>query len=188
MDLGNGWTAALRSGSVEPSKGTPALLSRDAVFLLDFLRLMADCRTDFTDTWRALMEVPALSVALKSRDFLELRMRAGARVEPSTGSNGVRTVDPGLGEDGNWACDSSDGEAASKSHGNMEGWDDECLQPLAAILARAKPSRKQRRQWAQWIRQYMARIDTQASSKSSDCKRVDGDLSERVVHYPTFRF
>lgn len=129
MDLGNDWAAALRSGSAERHQGTHATLSWDAVFLLDLLRLMANCRTDFTDTWRALIDVPGSSEALKSRNSSEL---------------------------------DSDSVGAGESHEDMEVWDDECLQPLAAVLARAKPSQKQRQQWAQWIRQYMARIDSQA--------------------------
>lgn len=68
MDLGSGWVNPRRSGGAPPGE-MQEKLPRDAQFVLSFFNLMASCRTDFTETWRALLDVPALSERLGATGF-----------------------------------------------------------------------------------------------------------------------
>lgn len=166
MDLGNGWAAVLRN-KYTPNEG-PVALPPDGVFVLNLLRLMEDCGTDYTDTWRALSGVPALSVAGDGDNVPGLRLRSGEELVSSVGSNKMRAAGPDLdiSEDGQRECGSLMSE-------DVEICDNECLQPMSAILADAKASRDQMRQWAQWIRQYMVRIDEMVSLCSRRLRQTE---------------
>lgn len=186
MDLGNGWAAVLRN-RYTPNEG-PVNLPPDGVFVLDLLRLMEDCGTDYTDTWRALSGVPALSVTQDGDDVSGLRTRSGGDSISSVGPNKMRAAGPDLdiGEDGQPEC-------GGLMREDVEICDSKCLQPMSAILADAKVSGDQMRRWAQWIRQYMVRIDekvslfsrrlrqTERSTASWESRQAQANVASRTV-------
>lgn len=141
LKLGNNWVDVLRSEADEASETTREA-SPDAQFVLELFRLMAGCRADFTDTWRALSDVPALSVALHTTRSPGLPLagrhqhRAGVDASNKGGSMG--------GSDRDWELS-----------------DDELLRPLRAVLEASGASSAHMRGWATWTRKYMARIDSQ---------------------------
>ncbi len=136
MELGSGWMHPSRSG------GGAAGATKDAQFVLEYFRLMSTCRVDFTDTWRALLDVPALSMTRKARRF------SGGAVE---GGEGRSDIGQGSGRD----CAS--GTQEDDTWGN--------LRPLRSVLMAAGASGKQIREWAAWVHEYSSRIDTQGIGK-----------------------
>lgn len=159
MELGGGWTAALRSGAVQTRNGT-AGVPPDARFVFDLLRLMADSGTDFTHTWRSLIEVPALSVALNSKRNaafhrrLDQEERIGVDASAFTQVGKVEMGVPDVSFD-DWAREST-AEI-------LDITDEDCLQPLSTVLKDAKASSQQMLAWVRWTREYMALIDSHVS-------------------------
>lgn len=164
MELGSGWVDALRDGGTPPCE-TKAELSSDAQFVWRFLRLMSTCETDFTDTWRALLDVPALSAVPKTTTPEGLEVRSGK--EGIAGGQACTSV--GLDDAGTKAPEGSqnrDGtaeECCTRDGGGSEVTDGDALRPLITVLRAAGVSSDRMRGWAEWTREYMARIDTQAS-------------------------
>lgn len=161
MELGDEWVAALRHPSEERS-GTLAIPS-DREFVMDLMRLMADCGTDFTDTWRAFIEVPPMSVALRRKVSSGSRPRSAEEMQPESNAMPMSREREGLGDPDFGYRDGSNWEERTKTRVNIDVTDDECLRPLSAVLTAAGTSGDRKKQWARWIRRYMARIDTQAS-------------------------
>lgn len=158
MELGNGWIDKLRTTGSE----TFGERSSDAQFVSELFRLMASCRADFTRTWRALIDVPALSLVLHASELSSVRIRAragkpgGLETSPSgpvgdlaSGLLERNLRGAGIAEDG----DSLDAIDAVT--------DREALRPVIGILNAAAASNEQMHEWADWVREYMARIDSQ---------------------------
>lgn len=120
--------------------------TQDAQFVLDFFRLMSSCRVDFTDTWRALLDVPALSAARKAQQ------PSGAPVHSR--------ADDGTELGGDRGC------ASGTQEDTICGNDEEALRPLLSVLTAAGASSEQMREWTAWVREYSSRIDTQGIGKS----------------------
>lgn len=164
MDLGEGWMHESRSegckrgaGSNNGSSDSKGITS-DAVFVMELFGLMADAETDFTDTWRALMEVPALSAASnETMSFLSARAPKGP-IPPETVS---RSSPPHEVEKASVGTELSDGTGYSRIIR-----DEECLRPLRKVLEVAKVSSEQAGRWGRWIGEYMARIDSQVSQRA----------------------
>lgn len=171
MNLGAGWVRALQHDQSSVIEGSRQV-SSDAVFVLEFLHLMADCRVDFSDTWRALMEVPALSVALRVPSSLPYG------TSPETNPRHVESIEPGyqakkeylvniLGagiEVEEHACHRIFGGPTTESYTQIRDiTDEECLRPLSAVLRASNSTIEQLKGWSRWIRRYMARIDLQVS-------------------------
>ncbi|CBJ27840.1 conserved unknown protein [Ectocarpus siliculosus] len=93
MDLGSGWIHPRRSGDA-PAGEMQEKLPPDAQFVLSFFDLMAACRTDFTETWRALLDVPALSVARKARRNLTTEHLEATGVEDDICNDDEETLRP----------------------------------------------------------------------------------------------
>lgn len=93
MDLGSGWIHPQRSGSAPPGE-MQENLPPDAQFVLNFFNLMTACRTDFTETWRALLDVPALSVARKARRNLTAEQSGATGVEDDICGDDEETLRP----------------------------------------------------------------------------------------------
>lgn len=164
MELGSGWVDALRDGGTSPCE-MKTELSSDAQFVLRFFQLMSTCETDFTDTWRALLDVPALSTVPKITPAgLEVRVvkEGMARGQASTtvGLDDAGTGAPGGSQNRESAaeecCCTRDGDGSQVP-------DEKALRPLVSVLRAAGVSSDQMRDWAEWTRDYMARIETQAS-------------------------
>lgn len=145
MELGSGWMHPLRSGGIAPRT------TQDAQFVLKFFRLMSACRVDFSDTWRALLEIPASSVADKALLF------SGLRVQPGASAIGAKT-----------GLDSEKAKcgASGTKEGMMCSTDEEVLRPLLSVLEAAGASSEQMREWASWVREYSSRIDTHGIGNS----------------------
>ncbi|CAM9859545.1 unnamed protein product [Ectocarpus fasciculatus] len=92
MDLGSGWVHPRRSGGAPPGE-MQEKLPPDAQFVFSFFNLMAACRTDFTETWRALLDVPAQSVARKARRNLTTE-QSGAGVVDAFCADDEETLRP----------------------------------------------------------------------------------------------
>lgn len=147
MELGSGWMHPTRSG------GEAAGATKDAQFVLEYFRLMSASRVDFTDTWRALLDVPALSMTRESRRFAEASMQSGAG-DAVEGGEARSDVGQGSGRD----CASGNQEVGT--------WGtNEALRPLRSILMAAGASGEQMREWAAWVHEYSSRIDTQGIGK-----------------------
>lgn len=156
LKLGSNWSDILRS-EVDEANETIREASPDARFVLELFRLMASCRADFTDTWRALSDVPALSVALHTTRPAGL---------PSAGRHqhraGVDASD--LDQDRAERVRDRSSNKYGSAGGNERDWemsDNELLQPLRAVLKDSVASSAHMRDWATWTREYMARIDSQ---------------------------
>lgn len=133
--------------------GAAGATTADAQFVLEYFRLMSACRVDFTDTWRALLDVPALPAARKTQQ------RSGAPVHPGTDGTeerGGSGCAGGTREDG--LCDS----------------DREALRPLLSVLTAAGASNEQMRQWAAWVHDYSSRIDRQGIGKAHPDSENEG--------------
>lgn len=170
MELGGGWVDALRSGGTSPCE-MKAGLSSDAQFVWRFFQLMSTCETDFTDTWRALLDVPALSKVPKmTPGGLEVRLVkeviAGGQVSTPVGLDDAGTRASG----GSQNRESTAEECCTRDGDGSELPDEDALRPLVSVLRAAGVSSDQMRGWAEWTREYMARIDTQASL----CERFHG--------------
>eukprot|EP00903_Cladosiphon_okamuranus_P015722 g14512.t1 len=150
MKLGSGWMHPSRSRGV-----AAGVTTEDAQFVLDFFRLMSSCRMDFTDTWRALLDVPTLSAARKTEQF------SGAPNVHSRSDDGTE-----LG--GGRRCANGTQEEA------IYGDDQEALRPLLSVLKAAGAASEQMREWAAWVREYSSRIDTQGIGKSHPDGKGDG--------------
>ena len=157
MELGSGWMHPLRYG------GGAVGATKDARFVLEYFRLMSACRVDFTGTWRALLDVPALSVARKSRKVSGGSMQSGGAgaARSNIGQGGGRGGASGTQEDDIW--------------GNNE----EALRPFRSVLMAAGASGEQMREWAAWVDEYSSRIDTQGIGKFHPKGEAEG-RRERV--------
>lgn len=170
LKLGSNWVDVLSSEADEANKATNEATneatreaSPDAQFVLELFRLMAGCRADFTDTWRALIDVPTLSVALNTTRSSGVPLtgghgrRAGVDASPCEGARDSDEDRRGKGRD-------SAGNKNGSVDGNGREWemsDDELLRPLRDVLKASGASSTQMRGWATWTREYMARIDFQ---------------------------
>lgn len=157
MKLGSGWMHPSRSDG-----GGAGSSTKDAQFVLEFFRLMSACRVDFTDTWRALLGVPALSAAHN------VQRRSGTPLH--------------LGADDTEAGDGHAGASGIQKdaiYGNHE----EELRPLLPVLTAAGASSEQMREWATWVHEYSSRIDTQGIGKS----HPDGEDEGRAVRLEIMR-
>lgn len=164
MELGNGWVDLLRNGAAGIGE-TKGQLSPDANFVLEFFVLMSTCRTDFTRTWRALLDVPAFSVALRNKCSSGSRFQSKAErltLNKTPSSKGCDPLSKDLGRGGQNPPITSDADNSQDGY-RVEITDEEALRPFLAILKEAEVSNKQIQAWAAWIREYMVRIDTQAS-------------------------
>lgn len=164
MELGSGWVDLLRDGGASSCE-TKADLSSDAQFVLRFFGLMATCGTDFTDTWRALLHVPALSTVPPKKTGLEnvgLKEEgiAGRQASTYEGLDGAGTRISGKHRNG----DSTSEGCCTRDGVESEVTDEEVLRPLVKVLKAAGVSSDRMTGWAKWLREYMGRIDTQASS------------------------
>lgn len=135
--------------------------TEDGQFVLEYFRLMSVCRVDFTDTWRALLDVPALSAARKVQ-------RSGAPVH--SGGDGTEVG-------------GGDGCASGSREDAICGNDEEALRPLLSVLTAARASSEQMREWAAWVRDYSSRIETQGIGKS----HPDGEDEGRAVRLKIMR-
>lgn len=164
MELGSGWVDVVRDGGVSRCE-TKSELSSDAQFVSRFLGLMATCGTDFTDAWRALLGVPALSTVPKTKtESEEVRLGkegiAGGQAGTYEGLDEAGMRAPGKHRNG----DNTSGGCCPRDGDGPEVTDEEALRPLLKVLRAAGMSSDRMRDWAEWTRAYMARIDTQASS------------------------
>lgn len=157
MKLGSGWMHPSRSAG-----GAAGGATKDAQFVLEYFRLMSACRVDFTDTWRALLDVPALSAAHK------VQQRSGAPVH-----SGVDGTQAGVGR----------GCASGTQEDTICGNDEEVLRPLLSVLTAAGASREHKRQWAAWAHDYSSRIDIQGIGKS----HPDGEDEGRAARLEIMR-
>lgn len=151
MELGSGWMHPSRSGGGAPRT------TKDARFVLTYFRLMSACRVDFTDTWRALLDVPASSVAGKAHPFSEPRMQSEAG---TMGGKPRPCARLGAADKAGNRC------ASSTEEGIICNTDEEMLRPLLSVLKAAGTSSEQMREWASWVREYSSRIDTQGIGNS----------------------
>lgn len=170
MELGSGWVDVLRDGGASPCE-TKTELSPDARFVSRFFRLMSTCETDFTDTWRALLDVPALSTVPKPTSAgLEVRVGTEGIAE------GPASTSVGLDDAGKRApVGSRNRDSTAKGCCTLDGdgpdvTDEDVLRPLVPVLRAAGASSDRMGDWAEWTREFMARIDTQASL----CQRFYG--------------
>lgn len=151
MELGNGWMHPSRSGGGGPHT------TKDAQFVLEYFRLMSACRVDFSDTWRALLDVPASSVADQAHQF------SGQLVQSGDSTMGAKRA-PYAG------LDSAEKVGRCGASGTEEdticSTDEEVLQPLLSVLQAAGASSEQMQQWASWVREYRSRIDTHGIGNS----------------------
>ncbi|CAM9343077.1 unnamed protein product, partial [Hapterophycus canaliculatus] len=96
MELGSGWIHPARCGGKASDKATGEV-SSDARFVLRLFWLMSECRTDYTGTWRALLDVPALS-ATRTAQGLDMNREgpaSSARAEEDrTHSDDEETLRP----------------------------------------------------------------------------------------------
>lgn len=158
MKLGSGWMHPSRSRG-----GAAGATTEDAQFVLKFFRLMSSCRVDFTDTWRALLDVPALSATSKTQQF----SRAPT---VHSGADGGTELGGGRG------CANGTQEEAIYSN-------EQALRPLLSVLMAAGASSEQMREWAAWVREYSSRIDTQGIGKS----HADGEGEGRAARLEIMR-
>eukprot|EP00752_Nemacystus_decipiens_P010009 g8924.t1 len=152
MKLGGGWMHPSRSRG-EAAGAT----AEDALFVLEFFRLMSSCRMDFTDTWRALLEVPGSSAARTAQQL------SGAPV--GTGVGGGRSLASGTHEE------------------VIYDNDEEALRPLISVLTVAGASTAQMREWAAWVREYSSRIHSQGIGRS----HPDGEDAGRAARLEIMR-
>ena len=136
--------------------------TEDAQFVLKYFRLLSSCRMDFTDTWRALLDVPGLSAVRKAQQLSGLSSRPGADGSDVGGGRG---------------CASGNQEEIICAN------DEEALRPLRSVLAAAGASTEQMREWAAWVREYSSRIDTQGIGKSYP----DGEEAGRAARLEIMR-
>lgn len=184
MELGSGWVDVLRDGDASPSETSEMKveLSSDAQFVSRFFRLMTTCETDFTDTWRALLDVPALSMVPKATSPAGLKVRvgkegiAGGQASTSVGLDEGSTRVPG----GNRNRDSTAEGWSTRDGDAPEVTDEEALRPLFSVLRATGVSSDRMRGWAGWTREYMARIDTQVR----ECERFSRSFC-RATHIRT---
>lgn len=150
MELGSGWMHPSRSGGGAPST------TKDAEFVLNYFRLMSACRVDYTDTWRALLDIPAASVSGNAHQSSGPRVQSGASTVGET--DPYEGLDSGekLGRRG-----TSDTE-----EGSICGTDEEVLRPVLPVLKAAGASSEQMREWVPWVREYSSRIDTHGIGNS----------------------
>lgn len=155
MKLGSGWMHPSRSGGEATGATT-----EDAQFVLEYFRLMSSCRVDFTDTWRALVNVPGLSAARKAQQLSGAAVRSGA---------------DGTDVGGRRGC------ASDTEEETIGGSDEEALRPLRSVLTAAGASDVQMREWAAWVREYSSRIDSQGIGKSHPDGEDEGRASRLEI-------
>lgn len=156
MELGSGWIHPARSGGAA-SDTTTGEVPSDAKFVLRLFRLMSECRTDYTETWRALLDVPALSMTCTGQKVAGERSPSGAHVAE------------GLDDERQGPASSAGGARDS-----ICGDDEEVLRPFRAVLKTAGASSTQMREWAIWVREYSSRIATQGIGRSHPEGEEDG--------------
>ena len=176
MGLGSGWVDLLRRTDADGSE-TTGNVSSDARFVLELFRLMSCCDTDFTRTWRSLLDVPALSEALGARGgggeiLAQIQRDDGVSTKDqvdSVTSRGARrdriiAEASAAGWDGRDKRDGTvAGVSAQRYVQGVELSDEEVLRPVIGVLTAARVSREHLHHWAAWSREYMARIDSQVA-------------------------